>query len=376
MAGSKLRKFANFFFIVPNVFLCAVFLLACLSPYLNPANWWLIGFLALAVPYLIVLLIFSIIFWLIVRPKLVFIPLLCLLIGWKQVSVIFAWHISSPAFNTLKADSTIRIVDWNVASMYGLSKNPLTKSHDRLEIASLIQSRDPDIICLQEFSHSYKRGPSADNISLFITKYPYYFFSKDLTKGEGTYLSGSIIFSRYPFADSGKIIFQGHVPESESLIYADIKKGNDTIRIYTAHLQSYAFDTADYSNMEKIKDRDNQAIAASESIFSKMKLAFTRRGAQADIVRNEIDKSPYPSIMCGDFNDVPNSYTYMHIRGERQDAFLKSSFGIGKTYISLGPALRIDYILPDNHFNIRQFNLTDEGLSDHQMLTSDLSLKK
>lgn len=375
MAATRLRKFIKIFFITLNIIFCFVFLLASLSPYLNPASWWLIGFLGLGVPYLIMLLIFSVIFWLIIKPRLVFIPLACLLIGWKQLSVVFAWH-PGVNFTENKSDSTIRIVDWNVASMYGLSKNPLTKSHDRLEIAQLIQSKNPDVICLQEFSHSDKWGPPSDNISLFISKYPYYIFSKDQKKYGGAYFYGSIIFSKYPFIDSGKRSYAANLSDSESLIYADIKMNTGIIRIYTSHLQSYAFDPKDYANIEKIKETDEQSIAASRSVMQKMKLAFTRRGAQAEIVRSEIDKSPYPSIICGDFNDVPNSYTYLHIRGSRHDAFLASSFGIGRTYNALAPTLRIDYVLPDDHFNINQFQLVDEGLSDHRMLVSDVSLKK
>ncbi len=79
--------------------------------------------------------------------------------------------------------------------------------------------------------------------------------------------------------------------------------------------------------------------------------------------------------MCGDFNDVPNSYTYFHIRQNWQDVFLATSMGIGRTYLNIAPTLRIDYILPDNHFKIIQFDMVDENLSDHLMLIADLGLK-
>jgi endonuclease/exonuclease/phosphatase family metal-dependent hydrolase len=160
------------------------------------------------------------------------------------------------------------------------------------------------------------------------------------------------------------------------MIYADILKGGDTIRIYTTHLQSFKFKKEDYTDLEKIKDQDDENLAASKSILRKMKLAFSRRGIQANMVRDEIDKSPYPSVICGDFNDVPNSYAYFHIRGERQDAFLKKSFGIGRSFIALAPTLRIDYILPDKRFEVKQFDMVDEDLSDHIMLVTDLLLKK
>ncbi len=254
MATGVLRKFIRRFFIALNIFFCIIFLMACLAPYLNPAHWWLIGFLGLSVPYLIILLIFSIIFWLIINPKFFFIPLIALILGYKQLSVLFAIHVA-PEFNNNKPDSVLRIVDWNVASMYGLSNNKEIKKHDRTEIADVVLKLDPDIICLQEFNDSYTQGPQADNIALFKPAYPYYNFSKDYNKGNGFYLSGSIIFSKFPIIDSGKIKYPGNI--TESLIYIDVKKNNDTVRIYTAHLQSFQFSSNDYADMNKIKDQDD-----------------------------------------------------------------------------------------------------------------------
>jgi len=73
---------------------------------------------------------------------------------------------------------------------------------------------------------------------------------------------------------------------------------------------------------------------------------------------------------------VPNSYAYFHIRSKRQDAFLAKDFGIGRTFNAIAPTLRIDYILPDKNFEVQQFDMVDEDLSDHLMLVTDLSLKK
>jgi endonuclease/exonuclease/phosphatase family metal-dependent hydrolase len=81
-------------------------------------------------------------------------------------------------------------------------------------------------------------------------------------------------------------------------------------------------------------------------------------------------------IICGDFNDVPNSYAYFRIKGQMQDAFLKKGFAVGRTFLSLAPTLRIDYIMADRRFEIRQLDLVDENLSDHMMLVSDILLKK
>jgi endonuclease/exonuclease/phosphatase family metal-dependent hydrolase len=367
MAKNAFRRVTKTILITINVVIAFLFLVACLSPYINPARWWLNGFTGLIVPYLLLALIFFVIFWLTVKPRLVWISLLTLVLGWQQIVVVFAWHPGA-GFSKKRHDIILRIVDWNIQSFNGLTKNRESKKLVPNELAESILKLQPDVICMQEFNNA----SNADNISLFSKQYRYHFFSRDYARSNVGYQSGCIIFSKFPILDSGKIPY----PVAESLIYADIVKGGDTIRIYTTHLQSFKFKKADYDDIEKIKDQDEETLSASKSIFRKMKLAFSRRGVQANIVKEEIDKSPYPSIICGDFNDVPNSYTYFHIRGERKDAFLEKGFAIGRSFIALAPTLRIDYILPDQHFEVKQFDMVDEDLSDHIMLVTDLLLKK
>lgn len=301
------------------------------------------------------------------------IPIITLLLGYKQIEVLIAWHATAD-FKDHQQANTLRIVDWNVSSMYGLSQSADKRKHNRLEIADAILKYDPGVICLQEFNHSFKGEKVSNNIGLFAAKYPFYYFSMDYKNRSGTYASGCIIFSKYPILDSGKMEYAGR--NAESIIYADILKDGDTIRIYTTHLQSYKFTSADYGDIEKIKDQSDSLFEASKNIIQKMKNAFVKRANQAKLIRNMTDSCKMPSVICGDFNDVPNSFTYFKVRGKRQDAFLKKDFGIGSSYLSLAPALRIDYIFPDNAFEVMQFDMSDQGLSDHSMLITDIQLKK
>lgn len=366
------RTFFKRFFIALNGIVCVVYLMACLTPFVNTAIWPIFGFLSLGLPYLIILLIFSIFFWLVAKPKIALLPLIILAIGFKHLSVLFAIH-PGQKFIAKKSPANMRLISWNVGNMYGLSKNSDKQQHNRTGIAEVILKQQADIVCLQEFNHSLTHGEGANNIALFSSIYPYYYFSKDVNRQNGAYQYGSIIFSKMPIVDSGRIQYPGR---PESLIYADILRGNDTIRVYTSHLQSFKFTDKDYQDIDKIKTDNDQKLTASKNIFQKMNRAFTERGKQATIVRAELDSCRKPNLMCGDFNDVPGSYTYFHIRGERQDAFLQKGFAVGSTFNSLAPALRIDYIMPDNHFTVQQFDMIDEALSDHIMLVSDISLKK
>ncbi len=357
-----------------TIILCAIYLFTLFIPYLNPKHWWLIGFLGLTFPYLFFVLLFVFFFWLIAKPKLALAPLITILLGTKQLLVTFAFNTTNTDLSK-KPDSTIRIISWNVANMYGLSNNAEIKLHNRTELAQSVLDLHPDIVCLQEFNHSYTQGENADNIGLFSKQLPNYFYSKDFNKENGYYTSGSIVFSKYPIIDSVKIDYPGI--DNGSLIYVDVKvNNNDTLRIFTTHLQSFGFNNNDYAELNKIKQRDEQSLEASKNIFIKMKAAFTNRGMQADIVQRQTDSSAYRSVICGDFNDVPTSYTYFHIRGKyRNDVFLMNGLGVGRTYNSLAPMLRIDYILPDTSFDVKQFDMVDENLSDHSMLITDLKLK-
>ena len=106
-------------------------------------------------------------------------------------------------------------------------------------------------------------------------------------------------------------------------------------------------------------------------IISKFRRSYGLRSLQADLVRQHLDSSKYPEIICGDFNDVPNSYTYFTIKGERQDAFVRKGFGLGRTFIFISPTLRIDYMLPSREFEVLQYKKVKLPYSDHFPLVSD-----
>ncbi|MGH2552421.1 MAG: endonuclease/exonuclease/phosphatase family protein, partial [Chitinophagaceae bacterium] len=246
-------------------------------------------------------------------------------------------------------------------------------SQTRLKMFDLIKQQDADVLCLQEF-HTSTRPDFYDNIKPIQEElgYPYYYFSFD-TDGDYLFYS-SIIFSRYPIIDSGLIRYpRPTLPDV--LLHADIKVNDDTIRIYTTHLQSVQLSKKDYERINKIKSAEDSMVVNSRNILSKLKRGITNRSIQADIIHAVLEDSPHPVLMCIDLNDVPNSYTYRTVRANMQDAFLKKGFGIGRTFTGLSPTLRIDYIFADSHFTIKQFNRIVKNLSDHYMLVADVELR-
>lgn len=372
--ASKFRLFTRGFFLYANIAVVFFFLLACLVPYLNPQKWWFISFLGLAFPFLLFFVIIFFAFWLIVlKPRWAILSGLALILGYSSISVLFAFH-APRAFNYKREPNTIRVVSWNVARFIELKQNNNKGSQTRLKMLELIKQQDADILCLQEF-HTSINPEFYDNITPIQKElnYPYYYFSFD-TDGDNLFYS-SIIFSRFPIVDSGLIRYpRPTLPDA--LIHADIKVNDDTIRVYTTHLQSLQFGKNDYERLQKIKSGEDSLVSNSRTVLSKIKKGFRYRSIQADVISEVLGDSPHPVLVCADLNDIPNSYTYFTVKGGLQDAFLKKGFGIGRTYSSLSPTLRIDYIFADHRFNIRQFTRVLKRYSDHYMIVSDLALVK
>ncbi len=368
---SRLRIITRRTLVVLNIITAVLYLLSCLAPYIKPSDSWVIAVLGLGFPILLALLIGFIFLWLILKLRRVWYSIVVLLAGYKSINVSWAFNPPS-AFQYQKKPNQIRIASWNVARFLEWKRNNNEKSQIRLKMLDQIQKQDPDILCLEEFFHS-PDSVFYNNISeIKAMGYPYHYFSYD-PDGDKQFI-GAAIFSKYPMLDTGLVRYF-RPSMTEALVHADIKVNDDTIRVFATHLQSVQFRQKDYEAINEIKTAKDSLIDNSKTVLAKLRKAIILRASQADIVRQIMDDSPYPAIFCGDLNDTPNSYTYFTIRGDMQDAFLEKGFGIGRTFSSLSPTLRIDYILADDQFSIKQFTRVVKYLSDHFMIMADVELK-
>jgi endonuclease/exonuclease/phosphatase family metal-dependent hydrolase len=104
----------------------------------------------------------------------------------------------------------------------------------------------------------------------------------------------------------------------------------------------------------------------------KFRDAVIKRAEQATALRKSINKSPYPVIVCGDFNDTPVSYTYHTVKGDLKDSFIESGKGTANTYNGKLPSFRIDYILYSPVFTSYNFAVSSLNHSDHFPVSCDL----
>jgi endonuclease/exonuclease/phosphatase family metal-dependent hydrolase len=372
--AAKYRRISRTVFLSLNILVAVTFLLACLAPMLNPVKWWFISMLGLGFAFIIITLLAFILFWLVFKPLYIFISIIPMIIGWKSISVFFAFNPTTSKFNYYKDPQTLRVVHWNVARFVEWKRNNNKGSQARLKMMDVLKQQNADLICLQEFFTSTD-SIYYNNLDHIVKNlgYPYYYFA--WTDDGYKQWFGNIIFSRYPIIDSGKTYFQGKYPET--LLHVSIKLNNDTVRIYTSHLQSLHFQKQDFQKIEEIKDDQKDIVENSKGIFGKIRNGLASRAYQANMVKKVFANEHYPFVFTGDFNDVPNSYAYFTIKDDLlTDAFLEKGFGVGRTYNAISPTLRIDFVFTTKQFEIKQFNRVVKNLSDHYMLVTDVQLKK
>lgn len=356
---------------------CILLLLASnAAPYLNPYTWWPIAIAGIFFPFLVVITLLFFFFWLPVRPRKAGFSLLAILISIPNIIITSGFTIPSK-FNQTKEKGDIRVITWNTGLMNYTAPDDATAIRYNGDIFRKLKETDADIICLQEFFTAVIPGHYLNFIDSIAKtmNYPYHYFSFDRSKFDGKFYSGSIIFSRYAFADTQKIDYPK--PFIGSVIKAGVIIPGDTIDIITTRLQSVHFQRDDYIELGNIKSGADSRLSGTRNIINKLRLGYKQRVEQVKMVKELINKSNRPLIFTGDINDVPVSYTYSEVRNNLKDAWIKKGTGLGRTFVYLSPTLRIDQIFYDKHFKARQVKrIFAEGASDHHALVADLILKK
>ena len=368
--AKPLRTFTKKICIALNIIIALLFIAGASVKFFNPSHWWFIGFLTFALPFFLLCLAFFIVFWLFAKPLWAGISILTVLAGIPAIKNIVAVNFSSN-FHIPKDPHSIRVMSWNIEQLN--IQHYKDKPWIKQQMLDLINQYDPDIACFQEVVLGEKK--KSINYLPDITKklkFSDYFYSYAIKDDFDSYHHfGIIIFSKFPIVS--RQTFVNYPNDYNSTFqYVDIIAASDTVRIFNIHLQSLKFSKDNLSYLDKAGLESDSNITESKNIIAKMKTGFIKRSIQADFIKGEIEQSPYPVVVCGDFNDVPNSYAYETIGEGLQDAFVKKGLGISRTFSSISPTLRIDNIFADPVFTVTQFIRVKKLLSDHFPIIADL----
>lgn len=345
------------------------------SCYISPEMVWPLFFFGLAFPYLAFASLILLFFLLLRKSWWSLIVIFPLLLSISQIGSTFQLKLFS--HETFADNEKFKVMSFNVRTFnrFGWIKEPNVKKR----ILGLVGSEHPDILCIQEFYNNSETEGNLDTVISFLSgndSSANYYFATALTdpKTKGSY-QGEVIFSRFPVANSGKKVIDKDI--SNFCLWADIVMQGDTVRVFNVHMQSIRFSGKDYTYMEQLKkEQDTPDISGFRKIIQRMKLAAIKRSSQAAMISELIAQSPYPIILCGDFNDPPTSYTYTTISRHLIDAFVESGWGFAKTYSGVFPSFRIDNILYSVHFESSNYRTVRQKLSDHFPVVCDMRKRK
>lgn len=310
------------------------------------------------------------------RWRIIF-PLLAIGFSFRLIPAVFGLHPFASQ-DMAPGAGKLKVMSWNVHGL-GIFDRPRNRDADD-EIIALIKDEAPDVVCLYEFYTS--RVNALKPYSTRIMRecgYKEFRFRYDNTIGSKIYL-GIAIFSRYPLSDfrSNPLHALSNGEEDVLLNQVDVSlPEGQTIRVFATHLQSFMLSDVEKSYLNEVGQRDSSLkMERSRSFVRRFGLAYVKRSEQVDKAAAIIVRSPFPTVLCGDFNDLPGSYTYTQMKGRFCDAFVQKGFGIGKTYNQLSPTLRIDYILYDDSvLEIAGFRSPHTKLSDHNPVIANFRLR-
>lgn len=332
----KLSVFNKFIFFI-NSILAAALLLSYTSYFISPNTLPFVSFLGLCIPFLIILNLVFAVYWILKLKKQFLLSAFTLLIGFTYLN---SFYQINQKKTSLVSD--VKIMSYNVR-MFNVY-NWIKDENIPKKIKTFINQKKPDILCIQEYHPSV------------LLKYPYKY-----VKIRDKNLFGYAILSKYKIINSGALNFSN---TNNNTIFSDIVKDKDTFRVYNIHLESLKINPKDTKQFNK---------GNSEKLLKRVEKAFKTQENQAILIKKHVEKSPYRSIISGDFNNTAFSWIYHQLKENKNDAFEVAGKGFGKSFNYYFP-FRIDFILVDEKIKIHKFNTYPLHYSDHYPIMARVQL--
>lgn len=365
MMKKTLFKFFSFIFSITTVIWGSIYLVGCALPWITTDIFWPTALVGLIFPYLCLGLLIIAVVWFFINKKNTIYLLILLLLGAKQILAFFAINNVEP-FAKNKKQEHIRIASWNIGNMEGKTHRADAKKYRVEEIIDFLTEQNADVICLQEFDDCKK----CKSLGLVLKKYKYHYLPIWIV-GPHKHKSGNVIFSKYPIIKKDSTSFE----DGHNIIRCDIAINADTLSFFDTHLSSYKFSDEEFKEINESKTAKDLEQKQQKKIAKKLRNTLKAHVKEIDVAKQFMSLTHHPKVFCADLNEVANSNAYWRLRENMKDVFLEKGFGFGKTYNSLWPILRIDFILTDKEFYIHQFTTKPTQLSDHNLIIADVSLK-
>ena len=311
---------------------------------------WAVGFWLLAMPCAMGFMAVLTVIWFLADVRKAWMPFLLVLAGWPFWQRTIGLH-SAP--EKTPAGKSLEVITFNVS---GFRLDDYFDKHNTSRAEQLLHwfsQTSADIICVQEAtSWKSENLPDAFHTTESFARAGYRYMAGEfqtppfLTPALQR-MAGVAIFSRYPVISSANTAFKGS-NGINGLVVADIRKGTDTLRVISLHLMSMGVRVG---RVMKATD-SRSAKSETRNILHKLKEGFISHNLEMDPVIKAIRNSPYPVILCGDFNEVPTGLSYGRARRHLKNSFEEAGRGFGFTLNRSPWFIRIDNQFHSNHFTV------------------------
>jgi endonuclease/exonuclease/phosphatase family metal-dependent hydrolase len=316
-------------------------LLSYISLRIPPHLFWPAAFLSYGIPFFIAFNFLLLIIALFQKKLTAFIWFFLFLLGAPSL-------IRTVRFNNSKnTDNSIRVLSFNTK----LFRKPHVYNQFSTELINWVVADTSSIKCFQEYSTNATWAGLDVTGKLKAEGYEGFTFVAEIEDREHD--PGLAIFSKFKFVNSG-IVWQD--PQSlNATIFADLQHGKKIIRVYNVHLSSMSLKALPNGWREKIF-----------YLFEQLKTGSIKRSKQIDLIAAHMKASPYPYLICGDFNETPYSYVYSKMRRELTNAFEKRGRGFGFTLNQKPYYLRIDHQFFSSPIKLQKYTVDKSmNISDH-----------
>jgi endonuclease/exonuclease/phosphatase family metal-dependent hydrolase len=396
-------KLINIIAFPATIVLAILLMLSGLVPTISPdTNSWL-PLLGLAFPVLFLLMVLALIYWLIQWKWRSLFALSCLLLNLGQASLYIQWNDlkNTDATNGLEngADKKgnesnpldkemldmnakkLKVITYN-CQLFGLYQNESSVDIVNTEympamdsFLQVLKKENADVVCLQEV---YAKAGGLKALARFLKAEGGFDYSQSYTLSERRPY-GMIVLSKYQIKRWQPIPLGSQTGNMAMWVDVEIPSEykflrNARVRIFNLHLQSFRFAKKDYAVMQKQTQQQQIDIEGSKGIITRLRMGYQRRAQQVKIIKENLLVCDFPKVICGDFNDIPVSYSYRQLSAGMRDAFVEAGRGLETTYKGSMPSFRIDYILFDNPMRALQYQSIKEVPSDHKLVIAELQI--
>ncbi|KFF14366.1 endonuclease/exonuclease/phosphatase family protein [Chryseobacterium soli] len=306
-----------------------------LNAYVPPKIFPWFNLLSLGFPFLMISYVVLIFFWIFSWKKRAFV---FMLLGLFFLNPVKRWinYSSDP-----KGTADLKIVSFNTRG--GIM--------GRETIGKYLESQNADVMLLQE-----DRG----------TGYEFKGYEKANPKAILT------VFTKHKVIET-KLIDTTNEEIQSYGTQTDIEIRGKIYRFINVYLHPFKFE----KEMVKLNGNTDADEEKVKNIVKKLVPTFKIHQDQVSTIRNAVENSPYPVILAGDFNSVPNSYEYYHLSEGLEDAFFTVGKGSATSFHDYKFPIRIDYVFSSKSITPISYKVDRSvDISDHYPVVATFSLHK